>query len=118
MMPPTISRRIDPATRECIEECRNCHDVCLSTAAYCLEQGGRYAEAGQLTRLLDCAELCQTSANFMLRGSDEHRRTCAACATVCQRCAEECAEFTNDSAMQECADTCRRCADACERMAA
>ena len=32
--------------------------------------------------LLDCAEICQTSANFMLRGSPLHTNTCAACAIV------------------------------------
>jgi hypothetical protein len=30
--------------------------------------------------LLDCAEICQTAANFMLRNSELHSRTCAVCA--------------------------------------
>ena len=31
---------------------------------------------------LDCADICHTAANFMLRGSDLHAHTCAACAAA------------------------------------
>ena len=117
-MPHGISHRIDEAMHRCIDECLECHRVCLATVAHCLEAGGRHAEARHLTLLLDCAEICQTSANFMLRGSDEHKRTCAACAAICQRCAEECARLTDDQVMQDCAESCRRCADSCAMMAA
>ena len=119
-MPHGISHRIDQAMHRCIDECLECHRVCLATAAHCLEAdgGARHADARHLTLLLDCAEICQTSANFMLRGSDEHQRTCAVCAAVCHRCAEECARVTDDPVMQECAEACRRCADSCEAMAA
>jgi hypothetical protein len=117
-VPHTISARIDRAMHECIEDCTTCHNVCLSTVTYCLEQGGRHAQAGHVTLLLDCADICRTSADFMLRGSGEHKRTCAACAALCHRCAEACAQFLDDRAMQECAGACRRCADSCENMAA
>jgi hypothetical protein len=69
--------------------------------------------------LLDCAEICQTSANFMLRGSDLHQRTCAICAEVCRACAEDCERMADgDKMMLECARQCRSCAESCERMAA
>ena len=101
---------------QCIEECTNCHQVCTDTVAQCLRMGGKHAEAGHITLLLDCAQICQTSADFMLRGSELHTRTCAACAEVCERCAEDCAEF-DDETMQACADACRTCADLCREMA-
>jgi hypothetical protein len=104
--------------QQCIDNCSNCHAACLETVIYCLQKGGHHAEESHVRLLLDCAEICQTSANFMLRGSDEHKRICAACAAVCQRCAEECARVIDDPVMQECAETCRRCADSCEAMAA
>ena len=40
MMPRTAMNLIDPAVRHCIDECVRCHEVCLSTIPYCLEQGG------------------------------------------------------------------------------
>lgn len=107
-------------TREmqhCIDECLACHRVCLETVTHCLQMGGRHAEAAHIRLLLDCAEICQTSANFMLRGSDLHGRTCGVCAEVCTRCAEDCERFGDDAQMLACAETCRRCAALCHEMA-
>lgn len=117
-MPRTAMNLIDPAVRHCIDDCVRCHEVCLSTVPYCLEQGGRHAAEEHVTVLLDCADVCATTADFMLRGSDEHPRLCAAYAALCHRCAEECAQFPDDDVMRACADACRRCADSCDRMAA
>jgi hypothetical protein len=85
---------------------------------YCLEQGNAHATEAHITLLLDCANACQTSADFMLRGSDEHTRMCAVCAAICQRCAEHCDRFVGDEVMHACAESCRQCADSCEHMAA
>jgi len=104
--------------QNCIQECTNCHNVCLQTITHCLQMGGRHAEPGHIRLLMDCAEICQTSANFMLRMSDLHGETCGACAVVCERCAEDCERFTDDPVMQQCAETCRRCAQSCREMAA
>ncbi|MDB4914745.1 MAG: hypothetical protein JWM95_2389 [Gemmatimonadetes bacterium] len=117
-MPRSAMNLIDPAVRRCIDECVRCHEVCASTVPYCLEQGGPHAAEAHITLLLDCAHLCQTAADFMLRGSDEHERLCAACAAVCERCAVSCSEFDDDEVMHACAESCRRCAEACERMTA
>jgi hypothetical protein len=102
--------------QDCIEICQECHSVCLETVVHCLQMGGEHAEAGHIRLLLDCAEICQTSANFMLRGSDLHGRTCEVCAEVCERCAEDCDRF-EEAFMQQCADICRRCAESCRQMA-
>lgn len=103
--------------RDCIAECQSCHNICLETANHCLSMGGRHAEPAHIRLLLDCAEICQTSANFMLRSSDLHGRTCGVCAEVCERCADDCERFTDDPMMQECAQACRRCAASCREMA-
>ena len=63
-----------------IDECESCHDICLQVVVYCLRQGGRHAEVGHITTVLDCADMCATSANFMLRESTMQRRTCEVCA--------------------------------------
>jgi hypothetical protein len=116
-MPRTAMNLIDPAVRRCIDDCVRCHDVCLSTLPYCLEQGGPHAGEAHITLLLDCANICQTASEFMLRGSDEHGRICAACAAICERCAEACDQFAGDDVMHACAENCRACADSCEEMA-
>ena len=113
----TGTRQVSDEMQRCINECLSCHGVCLATVQYCLQQGGRHAEAGHIRLLLDCAEICQTSANFMLRGSDLHTRTCGVCAEVCRRCAEACEQVGDDEQMRACAEACRRCAESCERMA-
>jgi hypothetical protein len=111
-------REMEPMMRDCIEECSSCHDTCLETVAYCLEEGGKHTEGQHVRLLIDCAEICQTSANFMLRNSGMHPHTCAACAAVCERCAQDCERFTGEPAMQACAQACRSCAESCRRMAA
>lgn len=101
----------------CIQSCADCHRVCLETLAYCLDQGGPHSESDHLRLLLDCAEICQTSANFMLRGSDLHPMTCEVCSEVCAECGDSCERFDEDRQMQRCAEICRKCAEMCQTMA-
>ena len=104
----------------CIELCQDCHKACQETLMYCLQQGGRHAQANHVRLMLDCSEICQTAMNFMQRGSDLHVHACAACAEVCRRCAEDCQRMSdadNDNRMAACAEMCRRCAESCQRMA-
>jgi len=111
-----VGTQLSEKLQSCIRECTNCHEVCLETVTYCLQQGGQHAEVNHVRLLLDCAEICQTSANFMLRSSDLHGRTCGVCADVCERCAEDCARFQDDDMMQRCAEACRSCAASCREM--
>jgi hypothetical protein len=101
----------------CIEACLQCHVVCTMTAQYCLTQGGAHADVSHVGLLLDCAEMCQTSANFMMRGSPYHELTCSVCAEVCRACASSCRSFEDDENMVHCAEVCDECAEACEGMA-
>lgn len=101
----------------CIEECLSCHAVCTETIAHCLQMGGDHANPEHITLLMDCAEICQTSANYMLRMSDLHGLTCGVCAKVCTLCAEDCEAFEGDEMMAACAEACRSCAETCEQMA-
>lgn len=108
---------VDDRMRHCISECHECHDTCLETLAHCLQMGGDHAAPDHVRLMQDCAEICHTSEDFMLRGSDLHTSTCGVCAEVCERCAEDCARFTDDF-MKRCAEVCRRCAAMCREMAA
>jgi len=109
--------QMGPAMQECIRNCTECHRVCLETVAHCLQLGGPHAEAAHIRLLLDCVQICATSADFMTRRSDLHARTCAVCAEVCERCAEDCEQFGDDEQMKRCAEVCRRCAQSCRQMA-
>lgn len=103
--------------RKCIEECLDCYKICLETMTHCLTKGGKHAEAQHIRLLMDCANICNTSANFMLLGSEYHTRTCEICAEICEKCAEDCEEMADDQLMKQCAEACRNCAEACRHMA-
>lgn len=105
--------------QECIDNCTQCHNLCVETINHCLEMGGMHAEASHIRIMQDCAQLCATSADFMLRGSDMHSTTCGACAEACERCADDCERLADgDEQMLRCAEMCRACAASCREMAA
>jgi hypothetical protein len=108
---------LDERMRECIQECNNCHDICEETMLHCLQMGGEHAEPNHIRTMLDCAEICHTSSDFMIRMSDFHGLVCGICADICQRCANECERFTDDQMMQQCAKACQNCAQSCRDMA-
>lgn len=106
----------DPKIEECITLCINCQHICLEMAMnHCLVKGGKHTEPKHFRLMLNCAEICQTSANFMLSGSELHGLTCGVCAEVCRQCAEDCEKIGD---MDECVEACRICAESCARMAA
>ena len=102
---------------QCIEDCMDCHSICMETTMYCLTKGGRYADPKLMTMLRDCSEMCQTTANCMLRGSPMCSRMCSMCAEICMECASMCEQFKGDKMMMSCAEVCRSCAKSCEMMA-
>lgn len=114
-----MTHQLSTEMRECIDNCTQCHSICVETTNHCLEMGGKHAEASHIRLLLDCAEICATSADFMLRGSDMHGKTCGVCAEACERCAEDCERIADgDELMLRCAEMCRTCAESCRKMAA
>ena len=102
--------------KHCVQICSDCRDVCLSTAAnHCLEAGGEHVAPDHFRLMLDCAEICGVSANFMLRNSPRHKLTCGICAQICEACADDCERIGD---MDECVESCRRCAESCRKMSA
>lgn len=86
---------------------------------YCLTMGGAHTALEHVGLLLDCAQVCATSADFMLRGSSLHSQVCGICATVCEPCSDDCDRLAgDDELMRRCAQTCRECAASCRQMAA
>jgi len=105
-------------TDQCAKLCQECHDTCLRTIQHCLTKGGPHADPAHIRLMMDCVEMCQTSANFMQRRSPLHGRTCAVCSEICEACARDCERLGEDGEMKICADACRRCAHECRQMAA
>ncbi len=100
--------------QECIQNALDCHATCLSMMAnHCLAVGGKHVEQSHFKIMMDCAQICITSADFMARQSDHHPHICAECAEICEACATSC-EAVGD--MQECVDACRKCAASCGAM--
>ena len=112
-----MNSMLDQGMQECIQEFHRCHDSCTETVTHCLQMGGDHAQPDHIRLLLDCAEICQTSASFMLRVSDFHGQICGICAEICERCADDCERFGDDEMMQRCAEICRSCANSCREMA-
>jgi hypothetical protein len=114
-----VPHQIEGEMRECIQHCTECHNVCVETLDHELRLGGPHAAADHVRVLLDCAQLCATSDDVMLRGSDLHGRVCGVCAEACERCAADCERLAGDDQLiRRCAEVCRRCAECCRRMAA
>ena len=107
------------ASREmtaCIQACLDCYRHCQHTAlTHCLEMGGEHVEPAHFRLMIDCAEVCRTSAAMMINDSSYHAETCRLCAEVCRDCAESCRALGD---MDECVRACEQCAESCEAMAA
>lgn len=107
---------MNPEMKQCIEKCLDCYRTCREAALnHCLEAGGDHVEPHHFRLMINCADICNTAADFMLSNSELHGRICAACADVCEACAKSCEEVGE---MDECVRACRECAEGCRRMAA
>jgi len=99
---------------KCVKDCLDCYRVCLETISHCLEKGGKHAEAAHIATLMNCARICQTSAEFMISGSRHQNLICKTCAEVCKQCGEECSRMGDG--MQNCVEACKKCSESCSGM--
>lgn len=101
-----------------IQNCSVCHQVCVQTMVHCIEKGGAHVAPEHLKQLIDCAEICSVSANFMTRNAELYPSVCRICADICESCATSCEQLGgNDDVLESCAEICRRCAESCQKMA-
>lgn len=107
---------IASAMQECIQNCTNCYQICSSLISHCLQKGGPHAEVEHIRLLEDCAKICNLSADFMIRHSQFHSKTCEVCSVICLACAKNCESMTDDEMMRTCALICHKCADSCKEM--
>jgi hypothetical protein len=95
--------------QQTIQDCLDCHRVLIDTANHYKQPGNEQHR----TMLLDCAEMCLTTAHFMQHNSPLHGYMCQVCAQVCNHCAGESDRMGDTDA----ANACRNCAWSCEQMA-
>ena len=107
--------QINQEMKQCVEKCLECYKVCREAAMnHCLQTGGEHVEPHHFRLMINCADICATSADFMLSNSELHARICAACAEICEACARSCEDLGD---MDNCVRACRVCAESCRRMA-
>lgn len=101
---------------ECIELCVKCGETCSEMLfTHCLIKGGEHLKPEHVLAMVDCAEICKVTADFLNRKSSSHRHLCAVCAELCEKCARSCRAIA-DGSMERCADACELCQEACEAM--
>ena len=108
--------KMDAGMKFCIEGCLRCYQACLGGAmGHCLETGGRHVQPAHFRLMMACAEICRTSAHFMLLQSEHSKHVCKECEEICIQCAAECEKLGD---MQDCVDACRACAQVLHKIAA
>ena len=94
--------------------CRRARLVLQGAAVRSFDAGGMELDPVHLRLLLDCAQMCEMTADFMSRNSPYHLYLCEVCAAICEACAESCALA---GAMEECAAICQECIVVCRALA-
>lgn len=111
-----LHSNLSPEMEWAIQACLQCKDVLEDTLLYCLQEGGKHSAVALITLMLDCAEICQITVNFIRRNSALQGAVSLVCEQVANRCAEACAIFTDDERLRQCAQACRTCAEACRNV--
>jgi hypothetical protein len=102
------------STQSCMEICTQCHQTLMHTAMqYCLPIGGNHVDPEHFRLMMNCAEMCQTAANFQLSDSKYCRQVSSLTAEICEECAASCEKLGD---MDDCVLACRQCALCCRGM--
>ncbi len=116
-MAATERHDMNEEMKRCIQLCQDCHALCIQLVGHCVQLGGRHAAPDHIRLLMDCAQMCATNVDYMLRESSFHSRVCELCSEMCRRCAESCEQVAgDDQKVKQCAELCRRCAESCKNM--
>ncbi len=109
-----VTKRTDEM-QDCIDACMDCSQACYECFSECLNEPDLNARKGCVSMLIECAKMCEMSVAIMSIGGQFSKEHCNLCATVCEKCADECAMF-KDTHCQKCSDICHACADECKKM--
>jgi hypothetical protein len=96
--------------------CLRAHEACEAAVAHVLRRHDGAVDE-RVGTLLDCADVCRTTARQIRHGSPLLRGTAGVAAELCERAAEACAALAGVPVMSTYADACRRTAACCRRVA-
>ena len=91
---------------QCIQDCTQCSDVCLQSAANSSDQQ-------HAVSLRDCSELCLAAAHFMQHQNPLYGYVVTAAAEVTQRTGERCEQMGDT----DCANACKNASWSLEQIA-
>lgn len=102
----------------CAKACGNAIAHCTEAILQCedAEKEKAAAHAHALRMVIDCQAICSLTSDFAARHSPVAGPMHAACAEICNMCAEACARVGDSEVMKDCAEKCRECAAHCEEM--
>lgn len=106
-----------------IEACHECGETCTSCADACLGEKGVESLRRCITLNLNCAAVCETTAQLLTRRTEADWELILsqlqACVMACRLCGAECEKHAHHHEhCRVCAEACRRCEEACNRILA
>ena len=97
--------------QSCVDLCTRTHNRALQAAmVHCVPAGAHGIGESLCTLLLNCSDISQMTANFLLNDSPYKVSVLRLCAEICEACASACAGIED---LEECAAACRACAVQC-----
>lgn len=102
--------------QKCIDACNRCAQACDECIVLCLNEPDVQARKTCIGILIECASICKQASCFMSSDAQFAKDLCKLCATICEKCAAECAMFKDDHCVK-CAAECNACATECKAMA-
>ncbi|MDD2586691.1 MAG: four-helix bundle copper-binding protein [Syntrophomonadaceae bacterium] len=119
------------ACAKCVQACYECFNACVNepdadvtkncTCSQSLILApaaipNATARKNCMSILLECALICQQAVAYMSMDAQYAKDLCKLCATICDKCAQDCEMFKDDHC-QKCAQVCKTCATECRNMA-
>ena len=98
---------------ELISALNKCTGACNYCTTACLEEEDVKMMTACIKLDIDCAAICNLTANFIARGSVHGRHLLKECAEICNQCAAECEKHTKMQHCVSCAEACRACEAYC-----
>ncbi len=102
---------------DCIDKCLYSYITCWKTRQGFSSSAGEDGLASLNPSLLECAEICRTTASSLHWDSAFWEASCALCADACATCAWACSRFSSDEQIKAVLDACGECMTACRELA-
>lgn len=113
MMTDEVSKNFRRQMQLSADHCLECFRACSEAMAHTIDLRRQHWEHEHYRILLDCIDVCKTTAGFLIRQSDYYKDICSVCALICKETTKCCQEFGNDPFMLKAGDIASKCAKSC-----